>query len=312
MSGYRFYHIDPDGIEYPLTDGVNTWLQSYAGLGMQRLGIAAERVPYQHGRKRLGEPYLPDRLVAIGIGISDETHAAWVNRDRALIHNLSPFKNPSSLCALKVLRPDDVERRLAAWLVEYGADSAEMDGPVFGKRTLIYWAEDPAFYDPTAMQTAFGVEPGGGFTFPVIFPVTFTAASDSGGVIFPITFPITFEAANVIKHQTINYAGSLPTWPVIRCYGPGDYPKVENETEDQLVQVVQALDSGDYVDIDMDAGIATFYDASDASSLDITSQLTDESQFWQLRPGENNLRVVFNGVTSNGVRLTYYNRYLAI
>jgi hypothetical protein len=314
MSGYRFYHIDTDGIEWPITDGVDTWLEvgGMFGFGMMRLDVAAERMPYEHGVTVIGEPYLPDREMGIAIGIGDTSHAAWVARDRALRDNCSPFRDPTKRCTLKVLRPDDTERRIDAWLVEYSGDSGDMDGPLLGRRVLTYWAPDPAFYDPTDVVTSFGVSPGGGISFPITFPLTFAAVTDSGGITFPITFPLTFSAANLVTREIVNYAGSMATWPIVRCYGPADYPLVENVTLDKAVQVVQAMESGDYIDIDMSAQTATFHDATDNSNTDVTHLITDDTQFWSLRPGDNVIRVAMIGASSGGIRMTYTNRYLAV
>jgi hypothetical protein len=312
MSGYRFYHIDTDGIEWPITDGVDTWLEvgGMFGFGMMRLDVAAERMPYEHGVTVIGEPYMPPREIGIAIGIGDTSHAAWVARDRALRDNCSPFRDPTKRCALKVLRPDDTERRIDAWLVEYSGDSGDMDGPLLGRRVLTYWAPDPAFYDPTAAVTAFGVS-GSGISFSITFPLTISTAIVSG-IVFPVAFPLTFEAANAVAWQVVNYAGTMPTHPIIRCYGPADYPLVQNVTLDKQVKVLQAMDSGDYIDIDMDEQTATFHDATDNSDTDITNLVTDDTQFWHLRPGANSIYATMMGTTSGGIRMTYTNRYLAV
>jgi len=314
VSSYRFYHIDTDGIEYPITDEINTFLLTGGmfGFGLLRLETAAQRVPYEHGVTPTGEPYLPEREMIVIIGIKDTTHAAWIARDAALRDNCSPFRAPAQRCTLKIVRPDDTVRYIKAWLVEYPQDIGDLEGTVYGKRALTYWAPDPAFYDPTAVVASFGVSPGGGFTFPFTCPFTFVAVADSGGFTFPMTFPLTFSAANVTTRQTIAYAGTMPTLPVVRCYGPADYPLVENETLGKAVQVVQAMESGDYIDIDMATGVVTFYDATDGSTTDVTNLITDDTEFWRLQPGENVIRVAMVGTSSNGVQLTYYDRYLAV
>jgi hypothetical protein len=314
MSSYRFFHIDPDGVEYPLNDGVNTWLEigGMFGFGLMRLDVAAERMPYEHGVTVIGEPYMPAREMSIAIGIGDTSHAAWVARDNALRDNCSPFRDPTQRCVLKVLRPDGNERRIDAWLVEYSGDTGDMNGPMLGRRVLTYWAPDPTFYDPVAVTESFGVQPGGGWSFSFTFPLTLTAADDSGGVTWPLEFPFSFDAANVTTRQAIIYAGTMPTFPVIRCYGPADHPRVESVTLDKLAQVVQEMESGDYIDIDMSALSATFHDATDNSDTDVTNQITDTTQFWSLRPGANTIRVTMMGAGNGGVLMTYTKRYLAV
>jgi hypothetical protein len=314
MSGYRFFHIDPNGVEYPINDGVNTWLElkGMFGFGLMRLDVATERMPYEHGVTVIGEPYMPAREMGIAIGIGDTSHAAWVARDNALRDNCSPFRDPTQRCTLKVLRPDDTERRIGAWLVEYSGDSGDMDGPMLGRRVLTYWAPDPAFYDPTAVVTAFGVSPGGGLSFSMTFSLTITAAGDAGGLTWPLTFPMFYVAANVTTRQAVSYAGTMPTYPVVRCYGPADYPIIENVTLDKAVQVVQAMATGDWIDVDMSEQTATFHDTTDNSDTDATNLVTDDTQFWHLRPGENTIRVAMNGASSGGVRMTYTKKYLAV
>ena len=416
VHGYQFFHIDPLGVEYPINDLITSWLIGYAGFGMHRLAVATERLPYQHGVTVLGEPYLADREMLLAIDIQDTTHVDWIERDRALRHNLSPFKKPADLCTLKIVRPDDAVRYIAAWLVEYLGGDEGMDGPMYGRRNLTYWAPDPAFYDPSEAETSFGVILAiDGLTFPLPFASPVTCAIASGGLSFPLafdettrpaeyggraflltaarvtvtygcivplaglTFPLSFVnplavssrdgitfslifaqlvipdglvwaqaiAGSIVDHgvyfapdyvrlsgitfpiifafafaptgiserKTIDYVGNLPTKPVIRCYGPGDNWRLENATEDKWLKVVQELDAGDYLDVDMSAPgglIATWYDATDASSQDVTSQLIDGSQLWKLQPGENELHVTCEGRVSNGVRMLYTNRYFAV
>jgi hypothetical protein len=298
----QWYHIDPTGIVYTLADGVNSWVSAYAGFGVDNLEIIGVRAPGQHGQAFQGI-YMPTRTMTVMVDIAHTSAALWRAYDEALRRACSPFKAgsqpaPTSYCTLRRVTSDGRTRDIHCWLVSYPEDSADLDGPLYGKRLLKYAAPDPPFfYDPTAQVLTLSV--GG-----------------TGGITFPITFPITFTSTAIDETIRPENTGDIETWPTIRLYGPGVNPQIENVTTGYTVNMTGGggvtLDAGDYLDVAMGLATVTFHDASAGTSTDVTYKMSAASAFWPLIGGVNAVRVRMASSTSGSAVFTFFNYYQGV
>ncbi len=291
MSGYRFSYIDQNGLEFAINDQVNVFLRyGMTGFGSVKTEASTTRVPYTDGEELIGRIYTPARKMRIPLSVKGTTHAAVVSYLNTLRHNLSHHKNPETAATLKVVDPSGNERRIGAWLSEFS--DVEWDGPVFGAFWLEFQSEAATFYDPVARSETLSVS--------------------GGGITFPITFPITFTSTAIDQTLSVNNSGDVEVWPTVRINGPGVNPEIANETTGKAMELSQALDAGDYIDIDMEAATISFYDASLGTTTNIIDLMSDESEFWALAMGDNAVHITMTSAVSGSVIFSYYVRYLGV
>jgi hypothetical protein len=292
MSGYRFYYTDGSGITYTLTDGIATWLvvDGMRGFGQIPIEPPAERTPYTDGVHLMGRPYTGPRTCEVATGIMADSHAACVATIRVLRNAVNPYRTPDSLGTLKVVTPDDLTLALDCWLQEMG-DPA-WDGPTAATLTYRFWSPSPWFYDSTVHTATFGLGGPSGLAFPLDLSSGFVfGSSDIDGSVY---------AQN---------GGNVETYPIIRIYGSGENPSVENVTTGSLMELTYTLDDGDYIDIDMADGTIDFYDLSLDTTTNILDVMSEASTFWSLMPGENELHVTMSSVGEGTIGITWYDRY---
>ena len=141
------------------------------------------------------------------------------------------------------------------------------------------WAGDPVIYSDVEYGGATVLpEASDGLEFDVVFPIEFGDVG-SGGVIF---------ATN---------DGSWPADVVVRIDGPVTDPRVENVTTGQVLEFDIDLAAGEYLILDSRArtvmlnGTASRY-----------STLTDESRWWRLQPGPN--EITFRAATATAATMS--------
>jgi len=253
-------------------------------------GIASSRIPYRNGAVAHGDPYSPPRVLSVAIDLGAASAIDIRALCRARRTAVSPYKAAETPGILVLEDLDShVDRAIECWCVRM---REVYRGPAARRLIYHFWAEDAFFYDPIER-----VE---------------TLAVAGGGLIFPITFPITFASGDIDDTLVVDNIGDAPTWPTIRIYGPGENPSLENTTTGKVFALTQVLETDDYVDIDMEAALVTFYDASLGTTTSISQAMTDASEFWALQVGENSIDVTVEEAVSGSVRFSYYLRYLGI
>lgn len=296
MYEYRIKYRDPDGLEYALNDSLRTFLPpgGLLGFSLPRGEVPAARRPYRDGAYALAGPYTPARELGIALTFAaqpGDTHADLEDLRRALRRSLSAKK--SSTAGWLILSQDDTTftREIQAYLVEAG--DPERDGPFVARQTFIFWAETPWFRDPDADETTI-------------------ALGHSSGLAFPITFPITWPASAIDDDVNIENPGDVEAWPTIRVNGPGQDPSIENTTQGATLELSGVtLDSGDYLDIDMDAATINFYDSSAGTTTSVLNYLTAASEFWSLARGDNALHVEMSAAGTGSIVISFYPLYEA-
>jgi hypothetical protein len=295
MAGYRLYYTDQLGYEWTLNDDLTWALNDYNalnGFGVLEATMAAERRPYRDGLVPVGPAYTGVRLMAVALQGFHASYSAGVTAIRSLRSNLSTYKDPSSLGVLRIVAPDLTTRSIEALFVSMS--DVQWYGPLVCTTAVGFWAPDPFFYDPDADSIKFGLGTAGGVTYAADY------VSPTG---------LAYAESDVDSHNSVNNLGDVETWPVVRINGPGNDPTIENETTTQTMSIAQHLDAGDYIDVDMDAGTVTWFDATDSSSNNIIELISAASTFWPLQLGENVLHVTMSAVSTGSIVVTWYNRY---
>lgn len=288
MTGDVLWYIDPDGIQYQLNDQTGRYLMETQGFHLQGLEVIEELTPYRHGADAI-DIYLAPRELSVGLILRADSHAEVQTLDRQIERGLSPFKGQGTL---RVIRADGATRALYCYMIAYS--DLEYKAPKVGGKVIRFRASDPFWFDPTEVERVIAVS---GAVYEIVFP---------------IEFPITFDSADVNEYFNVENEGDVETYPVITVYGPGDNPTIDNETADKLFSVNQAMDEGDYITIDMENGTVEFYDSSLGTTTNIIEYISDDSEFWPLLVGNNELHVILANTTDGSVKIEYYNRYQGV
>jgi hypothetical protein len=119
--------------------------------------------------------------------------------------------------------------------------------------------------------------------------VTLQTALATGGRLYPLTFPRTYPAQTGTGVAVITNAGTVPSAPVVRVFGPCTGPIVTNETTGQVIAMSGfTLGSTDYVEIDMAAKTVQLR-GEPGGDANRRSRVTTAG-WWQLEPGANTIR----------------------
>jgi hypothetical protein len=325
------YWIDPAGVTTLLNDGARWQLADNGlhGFGSLKASVASVRRPYRSGVLTLGGPYTPEREMAIALSGVFPTRALYGAGVRALRRLLNPYLAPDTAGQLKLLDTDNaVTRQIDCWCVEL--TDVESEGPIGGIAIPVFWAPEPWFYDPTQQVVGYALDSGPGVAYPVDYNVS---------------LGVSYATADLDSMQIVTNAGDVETWPLLEILGPGQAPKIENQTTGKIVELSGGatgltLGVGDSVQIDMDLATVTFYDAyvtalginydatigahydgefglrygNDVGSwgINVIEKLSDASEFWPLVYGANSLRVQMRDADAGMMTVSWYNRYLSL
>lgn len=133
----------------------------------------------------------------------------------------------------------------------------------------------------------------------------------TGGFTFPVVFPLTFDSGAVPGSTTVVTAGTAPSPVHWRLYGPFSDPIVRRvDTGEQLSFPGLSVAAGDYLAIDTDARTVLLNDDLSQSRY---NRLDFASASWWRLPASGSTPVVFSatGASAGAVGvLTVRNRYL--
>jgi len=287
---YRLTYYDPDGTGYLLNDDAHTFLieNGLRGFGAVRATAASSRIPYRDGETLLGGLYTPARQMEVALEILHLSLPDWTALVRALARGVSAYKDKETLGRLQVVTPDGLTREIPCWMVEW--PDPEMLGPTDGKVIPVFWAPSPWFRDPAQVRESLSLPPGDGFSIPLSVPISL-AATDIDGYLY------------------LDNQGDVEAWPTIRIAGPCDNPAIANETTGKVLALTQAQDTGDYIEIDMEAATIVFCDQSAGTTTNIIQAMSDASEFWPLARGNNTLHLTAAGATGGSIMVSYHTLY---
>lgn len=288
MSYVKLYYVDANGIEHLLNDGSTVRLMAWQGFGLEGLQIIESRTPYRHGATPRGQ-YLQPREMVVALGILTQDFDAWQQADRNLRDALKPFPGEG---VLKWVHGSTV-RAIRCYMTQYAKDSHDKKGPGWGVRLVHFHAPDPFFYDPNE----------------VVVNESLSAPPTQS---FPRSFPLSWSGSNVDIYVIVQNDGDVEAWPVMRVDGPSDNPIITNETTGKSMSITQAQDAGDYIEIDMDNGTVEFYNDSAGTTTNILENLSNDSEFFPLVPGENVLHVSAQGMQGGTFTVRFYAKYQSV
>ena len=129
----------------------------------------------------------------------------------------------------------------------------------------------------------------------------FPGNGPTGGRTYPKTYPWSYSPGTPPGSGIIEVAGTVPTPPVIRIYGPVTGPAITNATTGQTIAFKSSytVPSGGYVSINCNDLISPVL-ANDDPSLSRMNQINfTTNRFWFLQPGENQIQ--FTGTALGGI-----------
>jgi hypothetical protein len=113
-----------------------------------------------------------------------------------------------------------------------------------------------------------------------------TLASGGGGMTFPATFPLSFGGLPTGGRTNATNQGTFGSYPRFYLHGPLVNPRIANETTGETIGLDITIAQGDYLLVDTETrsvlanGTASRY-----------SNLTVDNEWFDLEPGDNDLRL---------------------
>ncbi len=285
------------GAETSLDDGDPYLWIGEDGLGMPPVTRFAEAGALQHGDSDQGFLLQP-RIANLVVEIWAATAAEMWNYRNALIGKFAPYNSP----ILKIVLPNGNTRYLDCHFLS-NMDMASADRNFIVQKVAIrVKANDPTFYDPTAVA------------------LTFSIAGGSGSFTVPTDVPTAIGASTIDQTTAVTYSGDWYSHPQIRVTGPITDCVITNDVTDEILDFTgTTIAAGDYYDIDTRYGSKSVTDSAGVNKI---ADLSDDSDLatFHLEPvgnstptGINSIRVTGSSVNTNtDVLMTYYNRFLGI
>lgn len=290
-----WYAIEPGGTIHFLNSAADGWYYlEESGTGYPALGVVSGRVPYQHG-SRIRGVQAPSREVGLILAFYWPDASARAGLLAARMAALSPFNateivDSGDLYTLRKVTQDGRTRDIKGEFVTI-EDRIEGASRMFGKVTHIFVTEDGFFFDPTPKSEALALPPEGGFSIPLSVDVS-VAATDIDGYV-------------VVDNQ-----GDVEAWLIVRITGPSDNPSITNEESGQVMAITQAMDAGDYIEIDMGEATVVWYDATAGTTTNIIEAISAASEFWPLTRGSNTIHVEAEAAVGGTITISWYERFL--
>ncbi len=288
-----------NNIEYPL-ENINNglYLLSYDGFGVPDFHRFEERGPLQHGTTDRGYR-LDNRIITLVLGITGEDARQFRENKLLLTKIFKPTENTPGI--LRYTENDGYTREIQGYLIgglEYNASDSKY---LYQKESISIKCPDPAWYDPDLDELYFAI--GGGTD---VFSV-------------PMVVPFKLGVSTVNMSQSIEYRGTVNSYPVITIAGPIRNCCITNEsTGDKLDFTGVTIPAGETYTINLAYGYKTIVNSSGQNKI---ADLTADSDLatFSIEPDP----VVFSGINSihiSGVDVTasteivisYYERYISI
>lgn len=302
-NGYRFSYTINGGTNV-LIDNVNTFLKrgGMRGFGMRRVQIPAVRVPGMDGARVIGTvptvgymtsmqqmvpqpiPYSAPREMSLAIEIEDDDLAEWVETNRTMVHNCTPYEVAQATMPgrLLITTPDNGEYggtvyEIECWCVEWS--DGELRGLGGGTVVATFWAPNPFFH------LAYGEE----------------NSTLWGG-----------------NPQTITNPGDAPIWPSIEIQGSASTTVVglhlTNNTTGKIWSTSQTMAVGatKFIRVNMLTGEAWYTTDNWATWASLLSKIDTDAEFWEMPVGANELEWSSTSGTPTGLLTLHAWNYLAV
>lgn len=128
-----------------------------------------------------------------------------------------------------------------------------------------------------------------------------------GTALFPFGFPILFGASTYSTSSTAINAGDVPGYPVsIKVYGPINTPTITNSTTGEFITVSTNVTLGSILTVAYNKETLTV----DVDGNSVLNNVTDDSTYFKLRPGGNNITLSGSAFSSGAyVEVLYYSTW---
>lgn len=170
-----------------------------------------------------------------------------------------------------------------------------LDAGVTAQReTLIFRAADPYWRD--ADETVQTVE---------IADRAFLSVAGSAWL------PWQLVSGDALGAFQVTNDGDRDSWPTWAIHGPGEHPRIVNETTGERIDLGVVLDAGDVVEIDTRPGAKTVV-GPDGETL--WPAMADDSTLWPLRRGGQRVVLELDNAEAgvSNVRLAYRRQWLTV
>jgi len=285
------------GVEYPLDDGNLSWHIGNSGFGMAPFQRFESRGPQQHGSTDEGYLLQP-RIISVAAAVhGDDWPDLFVKRSE-LLQIFKPTRIPGTLR----WQLGGIVRDIDAFLIGGLEFVTEERIGLIQKYGIQLKANDPTWYDPSAVTVTWAMDAAGGGT-PVPTPI-----------------PTPVGASSIGASQVINYLGSAPSFPhLIRIEGPVVSPVIEHlGTGLKLDFTGTILGAGEYLILDLTWDNKTVVDNTSANRIDSLTRDSDLSKFAILPSpdvsgGINEIMVTGSGTNSlTRLDMVFYTRFVGL
>jgi len=256
------------------------------------------KAPLQDGTTDIGGNFAPRDITIEGALSAVPNDIVGITTSRRLmIQALNPKDGVGTL---------DYTNDAGVWRI----NAKPVGSPVFAPREagepyqrfmVTFRAADPHWMDVTATSETLTGE-GSGLAIP------------AAGIGIPVG-GLAVETIATINGKSIivENAGDVECPILIRFYGETINPKITNVTTGEYIRIVKTIAVGDYVEVNTAFGSKTVIISESGSITNATMYLDLLSTFFQLAPGNNEIKFTDEGaaVGSSAV-ITYRNRYIGV
>lgn len=257
------------------------------GMGFPSIANANRARSGEHGTFVSNSFYRERRVIMKGIIVADSVTEYEQNR-RALENAIRIVKDNNGVVtpkSLKFVTMDDLSLQVNAHVQDFQCDIANI---THGRFLIDFLCADFGLESQTLKISNFDVPAGGGAVYPVIYPVVYDAAT--GG---------NFNVQNL---------GSAEAFPKIIFNGPLTSPFVQNLTTGRTFKLNINIGGGSQIVVDMKE--KTIIEDGSTNRL---SYLADDSSFWTLEPGVNNINFDTENTGDTGdMQLQFRDTYIGI
>jgi hypothetical protein len=305
-------YIAPDGQTYTFHNGVDSFLMSFEGTGMPEIEYMEQRGPYQHGTTIYDFRLNPRTIQYVTKRKVCDRFSFWDARTE-LLNALRPNRQTSGTFGLGKLRKKFMDGSIR------DIDVLIKQGPRFGARdmavweetviteSLIFYAPDPTFYDPTQICLQWTLAAYNHW----ILPFSFIYNGAGSDLVF---------GSNIINDSlNVVYAGSWLTYPTIVITGPLSGPTVYNVTTGEKIKLVYNVGTGEIITISLAYGNKTVTNNLGANLIGTVTSDSDLATFHiapapEAAGGVNTLRIYGHNavVGTTDIQIAYYTRYIGI
>lgn len=271
-----------------ITENRPYFLKSIEGLGDLEADNQLQQAPYQDGSVYV-DTLLNERVIHMSLIITAHTEKDLINHRQ----KLSTVFNPK-LGELQIKYEDGYQTKVIKGIPDSVPVFPSSDGdrmPTFQKASISITCPDPYWKDPQEVTRALKAYDGK-FTFPFEFPVEFGIESDS----------------------TIIYNKGDTDAPItISIKGPIRRPIVENVTTGEFIQLNTNINNDEILWIDTSPRHKRVEIFHGNQIIKAMGYLDHNSDFWQLVPGENEIRYRADaGIAEAIASVSWKNQYVGI